>query len=138
VRSPCLLTLCARIHDSCSVLPAHRLVHSPTLALIQTRIPLLLGPTPTHHPDPHVHAQGLVLVRPTIKGDAEGAFRRRIVAMVDAEGQLGEDVTQVKIYPTTTGRDDSHSAVRGSQVDDLALHVPPSFYFIIPASPTPC
>lgn len=105
------------IHAPCPVLPVcPRLVQSPTLTLIrtrdQTRIPLLPGPA-LIHPDPRVHVQGLALARPTVKRDGEGAFRRQIVVIVDVEGRIGEDVTRVKIHPTTTGGDDSLRAVRG-------------------------
>ena len=46
-------------------------------------------------------------------------FRRWIVALVDAEGRIGEDVTQARIHQATTGGDDSHRAARDSQVDRL-------------------
>ena len=112
------------IHDPCSILPArpHRLVQSPTLTLVQTQDQIqirLLGPHPIHHPDPRVHAQGLALVHQTVKGDVGGAFRRQIVAIADVEGRIGENVTRVKIHPTTAGGDGNHHAVRSSKVDKV-------------------
>ena len=107
------------IHDSCLVPSAcpRRLVQILALTLIQTqnqtRTPLLPG----HHPDPRVHVQGLALARLTVKGDVGGVFRRWTAAIVDVEGRNVEGVTRVKIYPMTTGGDDSHHTVRGSQVD---------------------
>lgn len=112
------------IYDSYSVLPVHlrRLVHGPTLTLIQTRdqtrIPPLLGPTPIH-PDPHVHAQGLAPVRLTIKGDVVEVLHLWIVAIIDVEGRIGEGVTPAKIHQVMTDGDDSHRAARDSQVDRL-------------------
>jgi len=120
------------IHDSYLVLPAHlrRLVHSPTLALIQTRdqtrIPLL-GPTPIR-PDPRVRAQGLAPVRLIIKGDAEEVFRRWIVAIVGVECRIGENATQAKVHQAMTGGDDSHRAPRDFQVDRL-LFIDPLHLF---------
>jgi hypothetical protein len=120
------------IYDSCLVLSAYpRLAQSPTLALIQTRdqtqIPPRPGPTPTHHPDPRVHVQGLALVRPIVKGDVEGVFRRQIVAIVDVEGRLGEDITRVKIHLTTTGGDGSHHVLRLTPLESgthqVAFHI---------------
>ena len=122
--SPRLQRGVLEIDNSCSVLPAHlrRLDRSPTLALIQTRnqtrIPPLLSQS-LIHPDPRARAQGLAPVRLIIKGDAEGAFRRWIVAIIDVEGRIGEDVTQVMIHQATTGGDGSHRAAPESQVDRL-------------------
>jgi len=91
---------------------------SPTLTLIQTRdrtrIPLPLGPTPTHHLDLRVHAQGRALVRPTVKGDVEGALRRRVVEIADVEPRIGGDVTRVKIHLTMADGDDSRHTFQGS------------------------
>ena len=46
-------------------------------------------------------------------------FPRQIVAIVDEEARIDEDVTPVKIYPTTTGRGDSYHATQDFEVDAL-------------------
>jgi len=69
----------------------------------------------------------------------EKAFPLQIVVIVDAEARIDEDVTQVKIYPTTTDGNNSHHAAQGSQVDALFFYIT-AFIFssITVASPTPC
>ena len=108
-----------------------RLVQGRALSLIRTRdriqTPLLPGLTPTRHPDPRVRAQGLVLVRPTARRDAEGAFPRQIVAIVVAEAQPGESVTQARIFPMTTGGDDSHHIIWWSYRSIVFYVDPPHF-----------
>jgi len=49
----------------------------------------------------------------------ERVFPRQIVAIVDVEARIVEDVILVKIYPTTTSGGDSYHAAQDFQVDAL-------------------
>ena len=110
------------IHDPHPVLSAYPRLPAQTLIRTRdrTQTPLLLVPTPTHHPDPHV--QGLALVPQTARGDAGGVSLLQIVVMADVEAQIDEDVTRVKICPTTGG-DDRYHLAQGHLVDMLLFYI---------------